>query len=203
MVAFPLMRQVSVSWFLNWTKMDKTPVVAQVATEEMYLPTAMQTLVDMAFRNCPDFDRIVVYEHDMLPPLDALTRIAEYADDRDIVGTLYFKREYPFHVQAWMQIVAPYFAPLTREAVKAMVDDPDLYEVDAVAMGFTAIHRRVFEHWDPEIPMWDPEPVGHDLHFCHEAKQRGFGIWLDSGIECGHLMTRSIGFHHQQEALAT
>jgi len=203
-VAFPMYRHIPVSWFFNWLKMDKSPLVGNVATEGVYLPVAMQNLVSMAFQHCPDWDRLVFFEQDMIAPVNAFTRIADYGDDLDIVGSLYFKHDYPYHVMAWMQVDKPRFSPLTRDIVKNMVEHPALYPVDGVAMGLTSIHRRVFENWDPDIPMWNPLPpfVGHDLHYCNEAKKQGFSIWVDSGIGCGHLTLTPIGYPHSQEALA-
>ena len=141
-VAFPLYRQIPVSWFFNWTKMERehgANVVAVVGTEAVYLPMAMHDMINQAFAECPDFDRLVVFEHDMMPPLDAFERIAQYGPEHDIVGTMYFKHDWPHHVMAWMQVEAPFYSPLTAEITKTMVDNPALYEVDAVAMGFTAI----------------------------------------------------------------
>jgi hypothetical protein len=158
----------------------------------------MENLMSMAYDYCPDFSRVVVYEHDMIPPVDAFNRIAQYGPEHDIVGSTYFKHEWPHHVMAWMAVDKPRFSPLTREMVKAMVEAPALYEVDAVAMGLTAISRRVLDEWNPQPPF-----SGHDLWFCHAAKQlQGFKVWLDSGIGCGHLTMVPIGYPHSQEALA-
>lgn len=198
-------RQISVNWFFQYLQLDKAPVLGHVATEGVYLPQAMTTLVELAYRHFgSDWDRLVVYEQDMIPPTDALLRVATYRDEHDIVGTTYFKHDEPHHVMAWMQVTPPTFSPLTAEVVKAMVDNPGLYRVDGVAMGFTAIRRAVFDQWDPNVSMWSAAPplVGHDLHFCNEARKQGFTIWLDSGIGCGHLTEVPIGYGHSQEALA-
>jgi hypothetical protein len=202
-LAFPLYRQVPVSWFFNYLQLDKTHVAAHVGTEAMYVPLAMQTLIDLAYEHCPDFDRIVVIEHDMEFPLNAIERIANYGPEHDIVGSVYFKHDAPHHVMAWMKVEPPKYSPLTADVVQTMVETPALYEVDAVALGFTSISRRVIDEWDPSVPMWDPIPplVGHDLHFCNEAKKQGFGIYLDSGIGCGHLTLMPIGYAHSQAAL--
>jgi hypothetical protein len=172
----------------------------------------METLVELAYKNCPDFDRIVIIEHDMEIPLDALERIAQYGPEHDIVGSIYFKHDSPHHVMTWMQIKPPFFSPLTADVTRQLVDYPALYQVDGVAMGFTSISRRVFDEWNPDVPMWDPIPplIGHDLHFCNEAKkpQHGpnkdqpFKVWVDSGLVCGHLTMIPIGYPHSQAALA-
>lgn len=204
-VALPMYRSVPVAWFFNWLRMDMTNVGVVVGTEAMYLPMAMEILINQAFRDCPDFDRLVILEHDMIPPLDAFNRIANYGYEHDIVGSVYFKHDYPHHIMAWMQVKPPFFSPLTAEVTKQMVESPGLYEVDGVAMGLTSIARHVLEDWDhSKAPMWTPKPplVGHDLHFCNEAKKQGYKVWLDSGIGCGHLTQVPIGYQHSQEALS-
>lgn len=204
-IALPLYHSVSTEWVRGWLCMDMRHVAHVVAVDgSMYLPQKMETLVAKAFEVCPDFDRLVVMEQDMIAPTDAFERIASYGDEYDIVGSTYFKHEAPHHVMAWMQIDKPRFSPLTREVVKRLVENPGMYHVDGVAMGLTSIHRRVFTDWDPAVPMWVPTPpmVGHDLHFCNEAKKQGFGIYLDSGLGCGHLTLVPIGYGDSQAALS-
>lgn len=83
-----------------------------------------------------------------------------------------------------------------------MADNPGMHEVDAVAMGFTAIRRRVLERWDRSVPMWQPLPpmVGQDLHFCHEARKQGWRVWVDSGLRCAHLSELAVDYSHTDAA---
>jgi hypothetical protein len=204
LVAFPLYRQVPVDWFFNWLKMEKEPVTATVATDGAYLPLALMTMIEMALNEYKDWDRIVIFEADMIPPENAFTRVAEYGDEYDIVGSIYFRHEFPYHVNVCMQVDYPMHSPLSAEAVRIMKDNPALYEVDGVSTGFTSISRRVLENWDPAVEMWMPQApfIAHDMHFCHEAKKQGFKVWVDSGIGCGHLTEMPIGYPHSQAALA-
>lgn len=202
---FPFYRQLSVAWFFNYLSMDLHHIVGHVGIDGTILAKAMQQLCDMARENYPDFDRIVLWEQDVLPPRDAFNRIAEYGDQHDIVAPMTFEHKPPHHVMAAMHLGdSPYFTPLTAETTRAMVEQPALYEVDAVATGFMSIHRRVLENWHPNIAMWKASPpfVGHDLHFCHEAKKQGFKVWVDSGMPVDHLTQISIGYKDQQAALA-
>lgn len=201
-VAFPLYRQVSSGWLLTWLQMRKGAVTGVVASEGVYITHAMEALTAMAFKNFPDFDRLVIYEADMIPPVDAFDRIATYGDEHDIVGSVYFKHVYPHQIMAWNQPDPPYFEPVSREDAEWMIGNPDLYEVGGVAMGLTAISRRVLENWNPDVPMWNPTPplVGHDLHFCNEARKQGFRVWLDSGLGCGHMSERPVGYSDWQAA---
>ena len=204
LVAFPMYRQLPVDWFINWLKMEKEYVIATIATDGAYLPLALAMMVEQATEQYPDWERMVIFEQDMIPPPNAFTRIAEYGDDYDIVGSIYFKHEYPYHVNVCMQVDGINMSPLTAEAVRLLKDNPALYEVDGVSTGFTSVNRKVFENWDPKVDMWMPKApfVGHDMHFCHEAKKQGFKVWVDSGIGCGHLTMVPIGYPHSQDALA-
>jgi hypothetical protein len=203
LVAFPLYRQVPVDWFFNWLKMDKESVAATVACDGAYLPLALMQMVKMALNDYDDWDRFVIFEQDMIPPVGGLARIADYDDDYDIVGSIYFKHEWPYHVNVCVQADYPNFSPLTAEAVKIMKENPALYEVHGVSTGFTSISRRVFEEWDPTVEMWMPQApfIAHDMHFCHQARQQGFKVYVDSGIGCGHLTEMPIGYPHSQREL--
>lgn len=187
---------------MTWLQMRKGNLAGVVASEGVYLTHAMEALTAMAFKNFPDFDRLVVYEADMIPPVDALDRIATYGDEHDIVGSVYFQHVHPHKIMAWHQPDPPLFEPVSRDEAEFMIDNPDLYEVGGVAMGLTAISRRVLEDWDPDVPMWTPSPplVGHDLHFCNEARKQGFRIFLDSSLGCGHMSERPVGFADWQAA---
>lgn len=203
-VAFPLYKQAPAAWFINWLRMNRAQVTGHVATDGVYITRAMNILVDLALSS-EDWDRLVIFEHDMIPPLNALERIAAYGPEFDIVGTTYFQHEPPHHVMAWMEVQPPLLSPLTGEVVKLMVESPGLYKVDAVGFGLTAISRRVLENWDPSIPMFDctEGPIlGHDLWFCEQARKQGFTVWLDSGIGSGHLTELPVGYAESKTALA-
>ena len=195
-VGFPLYRQVSSNWLLTWLQLNKNHVAGVVASEGAYLTHAMEALVSLAFKACPDFDRFVVYEADMIPSRDAFDRIAQEHDGHDIVGSVYFQHVYPHKLMAWNQPDPPLFEPLDKDVAEDMINNPGLYEVGGVAMGLTSISREVLENWDPRVEMWKPTPplVGHDLHFCNEARKQGFKVWLDSGLGCGHLTERPVGY---------
>jgi hypothetical protein len=181
---------------MTWLQLKKDNVVGVVASDGAYITHAMDALTAMAFEKFPDFDRMVVYEADMLPPVDAFDHIATYGDEHDIVGSAYFKHHFPHDLQAYGQPNPPYFETLHRNVARQMIDNPGLYEVGGVAMGLTSISRRVLADWPGDVPMWTPAPplVGHDLHFCNEARKQGYRVWLDTALGCGHISERPVGY---------
>lgn len=201
-VASPMYRQVSVSWLYNWMLMDKSDCVGWVSTEGVYLPIAMTALVEMAFDKFPAWDRLVIFEDDVTPPLDALSRVSQYSDEYDIVTALHFMHEPPHRVLAFERQGDKHVC-LSAEATRHIADNPGMHEVDAVPMGFTAISRRVLEQWHPGVLMWQPTVplAGQDVHFCMEAKRQGFRVWVDSALRCGHLTELPIGYSDSEAAL--
>lgn len=204
LVAFPIYRQIPAEFFANWLTMDRRHVAATVTIDGAYLPVGLSAMVREGLES-DSWDRMVIFEQDMIPPRDVFNRIVQYGDEHDVVGSLYFQHEWPHHVNVCMQVDYPNYSPLTAEAVRLMHDNPGLYEVDGVSTGFTSISRRVFEQWDSATPMWSPQSpfVTHDMWFCHQAKKQGFRVWVDSGIGCGHLTQLPIGYPDSQEALAS
>lgn len=175
-------------WFVRFEEMDRTPVAGLVATRKLYLASAMNHMVTDALAR-DDWDRLVVYEADMLPPPNAFVRISQYSDSLDVVGSMYFQHPPPHHPVVYSQVDEGHYTHLARNQVDEMMASPGVYPVDAVGMGFTSIHRRVLANWDTNIPMFGGEQhqIGHDMYFCREAQRQGYSVHIDSGIECGHI----------------
>jgi hypothetical protein len=204
-VAFPLYKNLSAAFFTGWLGMDQSPIIGWVATNGVYVEEAMENLRDDAMSNFGEWDRLVIVEHDMLAPPQAFRTIADYPDDFDIVGPLYFGHRPPHHAMAWMECSDQAgYRPLTPEAVREMALRPAAYPVDSVGFGFTSIHRRVFEKWD-DGPMFTAVPplISHDLSFCKRAREQGFGVWIDSSLVCGHLKESLITIENNQSASPT
>jgi hypothetical protein len=183
--------------------MDRGAVQGTILVDGAYLTQAMDHIVSNALSQEVDWERLVIYEHDMIPPLDAFNRIAnEYPPDADIVGSFYFRHEPPHNAVVYIQQPDDSYGPLTSETVKEWTDKPALYAIDAVGFGFTSIHRSVLEDWDKSIPMFSMDETygSHDLWFCHHAIEQGFNLSVDSGIVCGHLTKwATIGLKDNQE----
>jgi hypothetical protein len=195
LLSFPLYLSVSAQTFVRFIAVDKTPVVDYMATMKVYLPRAMQDMVAGALHS-DAWDRLVVWEADMLPPADGLTRIAQYPDHLDIVGGLYFQHREPHHPMVFEQHDETHYKTLHYSQINPMVEAPGLYPVDAVGMGFTSIHRRVLEKWNPDIPMFHSADLGHDMYHCREAKKQGFSVHVDTGLPCQHISEEAVGYRH-------
>lgn len=200
LVSLPLYHMVPASWFVRFLEVDKSPMVDVLATRKLYLAKSMQTMVAAALKAADvgrGWDRLLVWEADVLPPRDALVRIAQYPDHLDIVGGIVFQHVPPHNPIVFKQHDEDHFVALHLSQVNEMMDAPGLYPVDGIGLGFTSIHKRVLQNWDPNTFMFGGEHVlGHDMWFSREAKRQGFSIHVDTGIACHHLSEVSIGYEH-------
>lgn len=80
-------------------------------------------------------------------------------------------------------------------AYEVVLPENELVEVGSNGMGFTLIHRQVFEDVAAAFPgpmIWyeneliDGEMWGEDLVFCKRAAQVGHKVWAHSGLIVGH-----------------
>ena len=195
-VAFPLHRQVSVKFFTNYLKMDRTAVIDEIIVDGPPIVDAMNSIVELALRNL-DWDRLVIFEHDMVPGRDALARIAHYPVTADIVGSMYFRHEPPHEAYVYVDGQS-----IDSEIVEQWCSTPALYPCDTVGLGFTSIARHVLEDWDPGHQMFFRTPGiwSHDFWFCSHARDQGYNVYADSAIICGHLTEVEIGRFHNESA---
>jgi len=216
MVAFPLYKSIPAPVFVRWLGMEKDDVVGTITTEGVYLPDAMGQIVEHAMSN-NEWDRLVIMEADMLPPIEALKRVAMYPHELHVVGSMYFQHKPPHLPMAYIQ-EDNIFGPLSPDTVGDWCEHPGVYQVDAVGFGFTSISRQVLQAWPDDLSMFhsvaktdtkfpwtgdwkdDPNrPLGsHDLWFCRQAKKAGYNIFVDTAVQCGHLSETVTGLSDNQ-----
>jgi len=199
MVAFPLYHLMSTQFFVRWLAMEKQPLLNTIVVDGAYLITSMEIIVDRALK-MPDWDRLVVFEHDMIPPVHAFNRIAQYTPEHAVVGSMYFCHDEPHNANVFVEQPKDEYSLITPQTVADWCASPGLYQCGGVGFGFTSIARHVLESWDPDIPMFamDKRVGSHDLWFCDQAQKQGHKVFVDSGVVCDHLTTVPIGLSHNQ-----
>jgi GT2 family glycosyltransferase len=71
------------------------------------------------------------------------------------------------------------------------IPENKLVMVDATGMHFTLIRKEVFEKI--ERPYFVYDTTSEDMNFCKKAKKAGYEIYVDTGLEIGHLSSEPIG----------
>ena len=157
-----------------------------------YIHGAHNNLVKAAL-NLPNWDRLVMLEHDHDFPPDTLWKHAHYKEP--IVSGLYVLRDYnePLPViYNWDAERHNAVHPNAAE-VKHMLDNPGLHEVDVVPMGCVSIKREVFETWPTDQPKFSSftNPRGatmsDDVWFCRIAQDNGWQPYVDTSLLPTHL----------------
>jgi hypothetical protein len=202
LVGIPSYVNIPARVIASWLAQDGLDDCAWGVVEGAYLPAAMNGLTRKALQI--GARRLVVLETDMVLPDGALRKMIDAVDP--IVGALYFRQNPPHWPLVFQQEdpkdrgeLRTYRSPTLGE-IFDMIRRPGLYRCHAIGMGCTSIDVEVFRRIGLEGPWWwlrgDPYAhtgAGHDVQFCQAARDRGFGIWCDSSITCGHLKPVPIG----------
>jgi hypothetical protein len=199
-VGFPLYKQVSATFFAKWMNMDTTHVTTTITINGAYVIDSVVAMVERALI-LDNWDRLVIFEHDMIPPSDALTRIARYTPEQAVVGSMYFGHPIPHTAIVYIEQSDGAYDPISPDTVRDWCANPQLYRCDAVGFGFTSIARRVLEDWPLGEPMFATSKTlgSHDLWFCKRAREQGHHVYVDTGIVCDHLTEVPIGYADNQQ----
>lgn len=133
------------------------------------------------------YSHLLFIDSDMVVPVDLITRLLDA--DKDIVSALAFKRVFPFEPCI--------FKTCTKKDATFYLDyTKGLIQVAGTGMACTLIKREVFEKLSQ--PWFTPmENIGEDLSFCVRAKDKGFQIWCDTELICGHITSEAVTEHHR------
>lgn len=124
------------------------------------------------------YDYVLWVDSDMVVPEGALMRLLK--DDKDVVAGLYHKRQLPKE-------------PVVYIAGKSVEDIPeDIFECDAIGFGCVLTKVSMLKEM-VKYGMFHPAfGEGEDISFCRRAKQKGYKIYCDPKVKCGHLMTYEV-----------
>jgi len=134
---------------------------------------------------------IMFLDTDMTFPPDTIEKLL--AHDKDIVGGLYFERYHPYkpavfwkHPDGSGDYALPHHIPYG-----------ELMECDALATGCMLIKMDVFKKLSKPWFEYRVAEYGskkeikfysEDIVFCERVKELGYKIFVDTSIECGHLL---------------
>lgn len=127
-------------------------------------------------------DYLFSVDSDIIVPPDTLTRLL--AHQKDIVAALIYN-DYHFNAHENYPNRFPNIM-IHRNGLQSYRDYPlnSLFEVDVTGAVYL-LSRDVCQQ-----VRYGYHIEGEDVHFCHEAKGKGFSLWCDSSIFCQHIMTR-------------
>ena len=193
-IGFPLVDPtVPVSFFTSFACMDKPSEYTLLLPQFPHGPwtgsiaDARNSLVKQA--QMEGAERLLMLDTDQIYPPGTLTRLLSHK--KEVCGVRVHRRWMPFD---------PIFFRGSLGKYKSVPDDEafsgKLIEVDATGTGCLLFDMEVFDRVpDPWFQFYHHEgkPVGEDIFFCHQARDVGIKIYIDTSIEVGHLTTMEVG----------
>lgn len=132
----------------------------------------------------PEITHLLWVDDDMEFPAHALKRLLEH--DVPIVGGLCHSRHFPYH---------PILGKVHHDGRKYgfCFEYPadQLFEVDVTGGAFLLVKREVYEKLNAagyELSWWNErDGASEDFSFCELARQVGYKVLVDTGLDIGHV----------------
>lgn len=154
------------------------------------------------------------WDSDVIIPSYAITRLV--SKDMPIISGLYWRRHPEIYPELFRYNEKKILTPISRAEVleKMKLPEPwDLLEVDGCGAGCLLVHRRVLEDMKKTVPLRSIDLPGgnleyyeffeytigkkqhgysEDLELCDRLRQRGWPIFADLRVNCGHLTQMQV-----------
>ncbi len=188
-VCVPHCTMVTMNWALGFRQLRLPQSHMFSMTRGQPIDQARNILATKALESGAEY--IMFIDSDVIIPPEAITRMMQH--NLDIVSGVYYVRHDPISAAAWMKSKddSGKYNPIIKYTENALV------EVDAIGFGCVLVHRRVFEKLELPYFKWTVSDdgqtgVSEDFYFCELAKQAGFHIYLDTGVQCEHITNASV-----------
>lgn len=181
---------------IKWEKRDIQYEVYWYTTGRLLTQMAREKLIREAKERGMDY--VIQYDDDMLLPPDFAKDMLETMEQNpqiNVLGALAFMRTPP-HYPVLYNSVDGYDGVRKKDYyfnqnVKRYPKDT-LIECDAVGFGGVCIDMKFVREKMTEPYFMSTTPTGEDLWFCHEAKQVGARIFMNTKIKLGHIMNPGV-----------
>jgi GT2 family glycosyltransferase len=136
-------------------------------------------IADWAVRG---FDYLFSVDHDITFPPDTLKKMINH--DKDLVSGIYRQRLPEQYIEIY---------DLNQKRMNIEdIHEKGLVEIGGCGFGCVLIKRKLFQ--DIGYPQFEYHPaldhnntVSEDTDFCKKAMSKGFKLWCDASILCGHI----------------
>lgn len=155
------------------------------AEYELYVPKGYS--VDMsrniASRYAVDnnFDYIFWVDTDMILPEDALTKM--FSHGKDFVSGVYSYKFIGNKNAVAKRLIDGVYEDIS---IKEIQESKGIVEVDGVGFGCVLMKVDMLKKIDFPWFIYT-EGMGEDIFFCRKAQEKGYKIYLDTDVICGHI----------------
>jgi len=142
-------------------------------------------LVDMALQ--VGASHLIMMDTDQIYPVETIPKLLSHK--LPVVGCVVNRRYPPFDPILLRGKMGAY------ESIDEW-EEGALVEVDATGTGCIMFNMEVFRKmprpWFKFRKLETGEGIGEDIGFCHDLKESGYRIFVDTSIQCGHLTTLNV-----------
>lgn len=152
--------------------------VGDASPDKMKFDVARNYVVKSALDAAKEHSADAVFwcDSDVILPAYAISRLASY--EKDFITGIYFQRHFPH---------CPLIANFTGKHFQFYADweKDSLVPIDGCGFGCVLTSTKLLEAIDHQ--WFDYREFSEDFDFCLKAKEKGFQLWVDTGVLCGHL----------------
>ena len=137
-------------------------------------------------------ERVLWLDSDMQFEPDLMERLSARIDEgREFVTGLYVSRKEPIRPTIYRNLEIRETEEGRKASAPAYIDYPreSVFEVDACGFGIVMTTVRLLKDVTGSygLPFTPVPGFGEDMAFCIRAKELGYPLWCDSGIQAGHI----------------
>lgn len=131
-----------------------------------------------------DFDYLFSVDHDITFPPDTLKKLL--AHDKDLVSGVYRQRLEP----QMLEIYEPFGTRMSTEDLYGK--DWNLVGIGGCGFGCVLVKKEVlvgvgYPQFEYHPALDHGNTISEDTDFCKKAMTKGFRLWCDPSVRCGHI----------------
>jgi hypothetical protein len=170
-----------------------------------YSPVSVaRNLCVSAFLN-GGYDYLFFVDADTVPPPDAIEKLL--ATGKDIITgvTCNFKLCEDGLLRPAPMVFRFANGKDKEDGLEYVLKPEGIEKVDAFGMSCCLIHKSVFDNleepWFKEefVPDKGKKPIGEDIKFCYELRDKGQDLWCDFSVHCDHWKMTKVTYPNQTE----
>lgn len=188
LIAVPCLDMVYAEFVNHLNKLEMPCKCDVVLLPGALIYSARDKLAEMACKE--NYDYILFVDSDMILPTNTIAKLLSH--NKDIVSGLYFKRRPNYEPVIYTNVKMRLLEPASAEPI--MDYGEGLIEVEGCGMGCCLINTKVFKDiLSTDYSCFEPLPqLGEDFAFCVRARNKGYTIYCDTDLKCGHIGTTII-----------
>jgi GT2 family glycosyltransferase len=182
LIAIPTSRDIEIQCAASIIGMEREGRIGVFCPQSYSIDASRNLIVEHALEI--GYDYIMWVDSDMILPKNTLTTLMSH--DKDIVSGVY-----AYKILGGENAVAKRFK---KDAVDTYEDIPlkeireseQLMEIDGVGFGCVLTKVDMFRNIKKPWFKYAPK-MGEDIYFCRKAQAKGYKVYLDTSILCGHI----------------